>query len=258
MENLFGTDGIRGTVGAEPFTHNSLTQLGYAIGSWACKKYGTNCQIILGHDTRTSCSFVKAALKSGILLHSITIHDAHVLPTPTICYLTNKNNTFDCGIIVSASHNPYQDNGIKIIDAHDGKLTQEDEQAISKLFHQNKKDISYVHLGNDLPFNNAQDEYLQALKKLCSFNLKNITIVLDCAHGATYQIAPTIFEQLGAHVITINNKPNGHNINKECGALHPRELQQTVIENSADIGFAFDGDGDRLTVVSKDGDSKRW
>ena len=256
--NLFGTDGIRRTMGIPPLCAQNLPKLGTAIAQWAQKKYGQNPNILIAHDTRGSCSFVKSALKTGLLQHSITIHDAHVLPTPAVCQLVFQEEIFDLGIIISASHNPYQDNGIKLIDTHKGKLSLLDELAISNLFFDYGNNTpNYMNLGSDIPFLYGRQQYVDNITQNFSHNfLHNKKIVLDCAHGATYLVAPTIFRQLGAHVITIHNKPNGININDSCGVLHTSELQKTVINTHADIGFAFDGDGDRLMAINKDGEIK--
>jgi len=256
--NLFGTDGIRRTIGIPPLCAQNLPKLGYAIGQWTHNYYGKNPHILIAHDTRGSCSFVKASLKAGLLQHALTIHDAHVLPTPAVCQLTSQEDIFNLGIVISASHNPYQDNGIKLIDGKQGKLSLHHELAISQLFFCSSKTTpNYMNLGNDIPFLYGRQQYIDTITKHFPNNfLRNKKIVLDCAHGATYLVAPTIFRQLGADVITINNQPNGTNINENCGVLYPHQLQKAVIDNNANIGFAFDGDGDRVMAVNKNGELK--
>ena len=254
--NLFGTDGIRRPIGTPPLCAQDLPQLGYALGQWAQKNYGNNPNILIAHDTRASCSFVKAALKTGLLQHALTIHDAHVLPTPAICQRVAQEDIFDLGIIISASHNPYQDNGIKLIGAQ-GKLSLKDELDISTLFFGQSNTPNYLHLGNDIPFLYGRQQYIDTITQHFSTNfLHTKKIVLDCAHGATYLVAPTIFRQLGADIVTIHNKPNGTNINRACGVVHPQTLQKAVLKHKADIGFAFDGDGDRVLAVNKYGEIK--
>jgi len=261
--NLFGTDGIRQTVGVSPLTPTDLERLGRAIGRWAQQKYADPDyppSLLIGHDTRVSYEMVKTALKKGLLQYPCTLHDAEIMPTPAIFKLVCfEESRFDYGIIISASHNPYQDNGIKIVDRLNGKISLEDEQLISDYFHQDGYPLGTSAVTNitqdDLdeeydPLSHYADIILNAF---CNDFLKGKKIVLDCANGALYAIAPAIFEFFGAHVITLNDQPNGININDNCGALHPEQLQQAVLKRKADIGFAFDGDGDRVIAVSRDG-----
>lgn len=254
---IFGTDGIRRKVGLTPLTHKDVTKIGKSIALWAKEKYGRNPTILIGHDTRESCQMLKAALKTGLLLHTVKIYDANIVPTPTVVAIAQDNN-FDCGIVISASHNLHQDNGIKIIDAKTGKLSKKDEERITELFYDKKiESDDYLTFGKDITFENAKKQYKEIITSYFDKNLlSGLKIVLDCANGATSDIAPKIFESLGATVIAIAKNSNGKNINKNCGSLFPQSLQKAVIENSADIGFAFDGDGDRLTAVSKDGKIK--
>lgn len=250
---LFGTDGIRTRVGNYPLTHDVLPLLGSAIGQFALEKYGNDAKILIAHDTRQSCAYIKAQLKAGMLRLPITTYDTGVLPTPAAHKIIHSTHTFDCAVIISASHNPYHDNGIKIIDRITGKISSQEEELIRFYLHQSPE-VSYDHLGNDIYYPEAHQKYVQYM--LNSFSpgfLTGITVALDCGHGATSHIASKIFEQLGAHTIIINDTPNGYNINERAGALHPEHLQKTVLELGADIGFAFDGDGDRVTVVTRSG-----
>ncbi len=265
-QNLFGTDGIRNAIGSSPFTTQELHALGGAIGSWLSQKYPQSPFILLAHDTRISCSWVKAALQTGLLMHRVRIFDAEVLPTPAVSKLLQILNLqgmpVSVGIVISASHNSYEDNGIKIIDAKNGKISEADELVISRLFHEQLTDCCASHMhghpqGINQNLSAIQDGYVQAIeKKFTPGFLRGKKIVLDCAHGATSWIAPKIFELLGATVITLNASPSGMNINENCGALHPEQLQAAVIKDSADIGFAFDGDGDRVIAVSAQGEIK--
>ena len=251
----FGTDGIRGNSKKFPFTKKALISLGQSIAQWGISRYKKeNLKKIIGHDTRISCKRIKKNLEIGLLNFSIKIYDAKILPTPAVCKLANYYNDFDFGIIISASHNPYKDNGIKLIDAKTGKLKPEDEQFITKKFQDNLNNVKLPSKGNITKHTEFKVKYIKIIKRLFKNNfLKNKKIILDCANGATYKIAPQIFKALGANVITINNKPSGKNINQNCGALHPEKLQLEVIKHKADAGFAFDGDGDRVIAVNNKG-----
>lgn len=257
-KNLFGTDGIRRQVGKEPFTSHSLPQIGDALGYWAHQNFGTNAKILIGHDTRISCDFVKSALKSGILQYPVCTYDAGILPTPVAFQILKYTDHFDIGIVVSASHNPYFDNGIKLIKGKNGKISIENELYISQLFydeqpHKQHKDFC----GKDVSWDQGKRLYSSYITSCFKPNfLEGITVVLDCANGATYKLAPHLFKKFGANTVTISDQPNGKNINKNCGSTHIQNLQNTVLENKADIGFAFDGDGDRVIAVSKNGTIK--
>ena len=214
--------------------------------------------ILLAHDTRSSCHFIKAALKSGLLLHSSKIFDALALPTPTACLLTRMNKSFNCGIIITASHNPSEYNGIKIVDANGSKISPADEERIHDLFNKTELEaIDHAHLGNDFRALNAGEPYIHALATHFDKTfLTGKTIILDCANGSTSSLSPHIFRMFGAKVIAINAKPNGTNINANCGSLFPKSLQDAVIFHKADAGFAFDGDGDRVIAVNNKGQIK--
>lgn len=262
MESIFGTDGIRARVGTSFLTQENLFILGRAIALWAQKKYHKEQpHVLITHDTRASYSWIKSCLKAGLLSYPITLYDAHILPTPAALVLMQEYQfltMFDCAIIISASHNPYYDNGIKLM-SHTGKLSAEDETEISKLYNEyhDHSQIDYRALGRSIIFDSADKLYCAKIAAHFKPNfLKGLKIVLDCAHGATYRTAPTIFKLLGAQVIAIHNKPTGYNINEQCGALQPAELQRAVLAHEADAGFAFDGDGDRITAVSRTGEIK--
>lgn len=256
--NLFGTDGIRSLVGKAPLTVEFLPKLGYAIAQWAAEKNKSNPSILLTHDTRSSSHFIKAALKSGLLLHNSTIFDALSLPTPTACLLVRMNQSFNCGIIITASHNPSEYNGIKIVDGNGSKISHADEKRIEDLYAQtNLAAVDHIHLGNDFRALNPGEPYIHLLMQEFDQDfLKGKTIVLDCANGATSSLAPHIFSNFGAHVIAINDKPDGVNINANCGSLFPKDLQEAVRAHNADAGFAFDGDGDRVIAVNRAGQIK--
>ena len=254
----FGTDGIRTLIGKSPLTIEQLPKLGYAIARWASEKNHNSPSILLAHDTRSSSHFIKAALKSGLLLYKSKIFDALALPTPTTCFLTRMNKSFNCGIIITASHNPSEYNGIKIIDADGSKIGPSDENHIIEIFHATDlASIDHTHLGNDFRALNPGEPYIDALvEHFDKTFLKGRTIVLDCANGSTSSLCPHIFRIFGANVIAINAKPNGSNINHECGSLFPKGLKDTVLAYKADAGFAFDGDGDRVIAVNSQGQIK--
>lgn len=255
---FFGTDGIRTVTGKGPLTIEQLPKLGYAIARWAEEKNNDIPHIFLAHDTRSSCHFIKAALKSGLLIYRSKIFDALALPTPTACFLINHNKYFNCGIIITASHNPNEYNGIKILDAHGSKIGLEDEKRICDIFNKtNLATVDHTQLGNDFRALNPSEPYVDALlKKFEKGFLKGKTLVLDCAHGAGSFLYPHIFRLFGANVIAINANPNGTNINHNCGSLFPKILQEAVIAYKADAGFAFDGDGDRVIAVNHNGQIK--
>lgn len=257
MNNLFGTDGIRGSVGTYPFIYNALTNLSHAIALWAKKKYGDDASFLIATDTRQSCSWIKSIISSSLLSHSINIYDALELPTPAVFHLIKSNQKYTCGLIISASHNIYSDNGIKLIDSQTGKLSTEDEEYISFLTENNNKNdinINYKNFGVTKIESCAKESYINFIISLFKPGFLNgYKIVLDVANGATYNIAPFIFNKLGAQVIAMNNVPNGVNINQNCGAIDTQCLKQEVLKNKADFGFAFDGDGDRVIAINNSG-----
>jgi phosphoglucosamine mutase len=254
--NLFGTDGIRTTVGIGPLTYIDIPHLGYAIACWATKKYGSPLRIVLAHDSRNSGEWMCASLMSGLMLKPITVEYARILPTPAVCNLLQQRIELDLGIVISASHNAYQDNGIKIIDRTTGKISQEDEETISSLYHQQLLP-SYHTFGALRWYEDAAQDYIQDLQSMFPIDLlAHKKVLIDCAHGATSLVAPILFRALGAEVIAINQSPNGTNINDQCGALHVNRLQTIMLKEQADIGFAFDGDGDRVMAITKQGTVK--
>lgn len=251
MSTLFGTDGIRTAVGTPPLTSHHLVTLGSALGIWLTT-YLKAQSIIIAHDTRISCPFIKAALKAGLLSFPLEVYDAHVLPTPALFYHVTQG-MYDAGIMITASHNPYSDNGIKIFTKR-GKLTPDQEQTISDLFYKPLSSPIYTLVGTDHTLNNPSYTYSQALFQRCTQQfLKGISIVVDCANGAYSTIAPSVLERLGARVVAIHNTPNGKNINDKCGSTYPNSLIRAVQEHHAHIGIAFDGDGDRIIMVGKNG-----
>lgn len=252
MHTLFGTDGIRNRVGISPFTAHELPRLGAALAQWALSKT-EHPRILIGYDTRASNHWVLNALNAGLLRYPVTIYDGGILPTPAVCLLTNIDDTFDFGMIISASHNPYHDTGIKLITPHH-KLSPEDEHYISSLFYADTTPSSYDTFGTCVPYHRAAELYISyVVAQFPPSFLSGKKIVLDCAHGATSSVAPAIFTALGATVYPLHNEPTGTNINDQCGALHPEHCARAVVDLDADIGFAFDGDGDRVMIIDKDG-----
>lgn len=257
FDNLFGTDGIRATVGTSPFTPDDFIRLGKSLAAWMAQTPYKVPTVKIARDTRESGSFLQSCLTTGLMHKKITVLNSHVSTTPELFYEIIDEN-IDYGIMITASHNPYHDNGIKIFKRTEGKISLEDELAISELFYKNNFPFSYETLGIFSYPNHSQEDSLESylnftLEKVDVFSLETIKLVIDCAHGSQ-KIAPVFLKSmLNADVIEINNQPNGKNINDKCGALYPEKLQKEVLKHKAHAGFAFDGDGDRLCVVSQDG-----
>jgi phosphoglucosamine mutase len=255
MTRLFGTDGIRGKAGEFPLDEKTCYWIGAAL-TMLLKKQSELPQVIIGHDTRESGSYIEEKISDGIKCFGGVVHTTGIIPTPGIAFLTKKFG-FDAGIIVSASHNPYQDNGIKIFNSKGLKLAQKVEQEIEKIvLEQNKKESApcTIIAGEEIKKNYLTfytDFLLSLIDSSQSFSEYNI--VLDCANGAVSEIGPMIFRQLGAEVDTVFCSPDGKNINKECGALHPWHMCNRVLESGADLGIAFDGDGDRAILADHKG-----
>lgn len=252
MQHLFGTDGIRTQVGTSPLIAPELVTLGMSIGAWMHTKH-QNPRILLAHDTRHSAPFIKAALKAGLFHYPVAVYDANVLPTPALFHQV-MHGPYDYGIMITASHNHYPDNGIKIITKENGKLTERDEQELNALYAYNPYLPSYEYLGKEYFVSTAAAAYFDVLKDYFPHPfLEGITLIVDCAHGAYASYAPCFLEELGARVIPLGIEPTGKNINNNCGSLHPKQLQEAVLTHKAHAGFAFDGDGDRLIAVTQQG-----
>ncbi len=248
---VFGTDGIRTTFGTEPLTPELLVLLGRSVGQWAISHSKT--RIALAHDTRVSGDLIKAALQTGLLQFPVALTDCKVIPTPVLAHLIEQAQ-FDCGIMITASHNQAQDNGIKILIKGQGKLSDTDEKELITIFSNDTGHYDPLNLGTTTDFTETTAWYLNHLTPFFTPGfLKGTRIVLDCAHGAVSHLAPIVFAHYGAQLITLHATPNGRNINQQCGSVHPEILQKKVIESGADFGCAFDGDGDRLSLISRDG-----
>jgi len=256
MGELFGTDGVRGVANEYPMTAEMALNIGRAT-AYLFKRKGHIPRIIIGKDTRISGYMLENALVSGICSMGVNALLVGPLPTPGIAFTTNSMRA-DAGIVISASHNPFQDNGIKIF-SHEGlKLPDEKELEIEKLIFSNKMHTlhpSHSELGKASRIDDARGRYIVFLKNTFpkDYTLEGTKVVLDCAHGATYRVAPDTFFELGADVISLFDEPNGENINANCGSQHPETLAEEVIKAKADAGFAFDGDGDRCIAVDEKG-----
>ena len=260
MRKLFGTDGVRGVANTYPMTTEIAMQLGRAI-AFLVKQQKTDKEhsprIVIGKDTRLSGYMIENALASGICSMGVNVLLVGPLPTPGIAYITTGMRA-DAGLVISASHNPFQDNGIKIFSKSGFKLPDEEEAIIEDLIFSKKMDSLRPvaeEVGKAARIDDAKGRYIVFLKNTFPkrYTLDGIHIVLDCAHGATYGVAPHVFEELGAKVTSIGVQPDGKNINHECGALHPEVMAELVCKEGADLGIALDGDGDRLIVADEQG-----
>jgi len=252
----FGTDGIRGKTGEYPITPEFFIKLGYAAGIVLTKSWNNEKKpaVVIGKDTRISGYMLESALESGFSSAGVDVLLTGPIPTPAIAFLT-KSLGAQIGVMISASHNSFEDNGIKFFSDLGLKLSDTVELEIEALLEKEINPISPNKLGKARRINDAIDRYVNFCKNTVdpSFNLNSLKIILDCAHGATYQVAPKVFSDLGANVITINNKPDGLNINHNAGSIYPEFLQKSVLNNSADLGIAFDGDGDRVIMSDSNG-----
>ncbi|TXR51855.1 phosphoglucosamine mutase [Reinekea thalattae] len=250
-KKYFGTDGIRGEVGKGVITPEFVLKLGWAAGR-VFSRNGRG-KILIGKDTRISGYMFETVLESGLAAAGCNSLMVGPMPTPAIAYLTRTFHA-DAGIVISASHNPFYDNGIKFFSADGTKLPDEVEFAIEKELQQEMQCAPSAELGKVRRIVDANGRYVEYCKSTSGYlNLDQLTIVLDCANGATYDIAPKVFRELGATVHLIGVEPNGLNINEGVGSTHPAALQKAVLEHKADLGIAFDGDGDRLLMVDHQG-----
>lgn len=249
----FGTDGIRGRVGEGAITPDFVLRLGWAAGQVLGKHYKGKKRILMGKDTRISGYMFESALQAGLINAGIDVGLLGPMPTPAIAYLTRTFQA-QAGIVISASHNPYYDNGIKFFSGQGTKLPDEIELEIEAEL--DKPMVMAERLGKAQRIGDAAGRYIEFCKGTMpwGFSLSGLKIVLDCANGATYHIAPDVFQELGASVETIADEPDGENINHECGSTKPGRLQARVLESGADLGIAFDGDGDRLVFVDHKGE----
>ena len=255
-KQYFGTDGIRGEVGRFPIVPEFMTRLGYAAGKVLTQnaKQGERCQMLIGKDTRVSGQLLEASLEAGFAAAGVDVMLCGPIPTPGVAYLT-KALRLSAGLVISASHNPYQDNGIKFFSANGDKLSDDFELAIEAELEKPMGCVSSEELGKAFRLDDAAGRYIEFCKSTFpgDQNLKGLKLVVDCANGAAYHTAPHVFHELGAEVISIGVHPDGRNINDGCGATAPDALIAKVKEVGADLGIALDGDADRLQMVDASG-----
>ena len=257
-KKYFGTDGVRGRVGELPITPELVLRLGYAAGrvlaAESAGRRGETPAVLIGKDTRISGYLLEAALEAGLSAAGVDVYLSGPLPTPAVAYLTRALR-LSAGIVISASHNPFEDNGIKFFSASGTKLPDSVEHAIERSMDEPLACVSSAELGKAWRVNDAAGRYIEFCKATFpnELDLRGLKLVVDCAHGAGYHVAPPVFHELGAEVIAIGNEPDGLNINAGVGAMHPEYLQAAVREHRADLGLALDGDGDRLVMVDAEG-----
>lgn len=253
-KQYFGTDGIRGRVGESVINPEFVMKLGYAAGRVLASQEqlpkGQRPTVLIGKDTRISGYMLEAALEAGLSAAGVDVLLTGPMPTPAVAYLTRALRA-QAGIVISASHNPYYDNGIKFFSAQGTKLPDDVEYAIEAEITKPMQVMESAKLGKAKRVDDAAGRYVEFCKSTFPnhLDLRGLKIVLDCAHGATYHVAPDVFHELGAEIIAIGNHPDGLNINEQVGSTHPQALQKAVVEHQADLGIAFDGDGDRVMMV---------
>ncbi|EOR02584.1 MULTISPECIES: phosphoglucosamine mutase [Acinetobacter] len=254
--SYFGTDGIRGKFGELPITPEFALKLGFAAGKVLKKNSQKEKPIVvLGKDTRLSGYILEAALQAGLNAAGVYVHLLGPLPTPAIAHLTRALHA-SLGIVISASHNPYFDNGIKFFSGEGKKLPDALQEAINQELENDLLIEDTANLGKSVRVKDANGRYIEFCKSTFPYHydLSNLKIVVDCANGAAYNVGPAVFKELGAKVIALYNEPDGLNINKDCGSTHPENLQKAVVEHKADVGIAFDGDADRVIMVDRNGE----
>lgn len=263
MMSYFGTDGIRGRFGEQPIHPQFLIKLGYAAGKvllaeQSARRDGQVPNVVIGKDTRLSGYVVEACLQAGFNAAGVDVHMLGVIPTPAIAHLTRSFHA-DAGVVISASHNPFYDNGVKFFSRDGKKLSDATQDAINALLAQLDDQTIVIDspeaLGRHYRVEDAKGRYIEFCKGTFPYhlNLDTLTIVLDTAHGAGYSVAPRVLRELGATIIGMGDEPDGLNINAEVGSTHPEALQQAVLAHSADLGIALDGDGDRIIMVDEHG-----
>jgi phosphoglucosamine mutase len=253
-KRYFGTDGIRGRVGQEPITPEIVLKLGWAAGLVLGGMHDDRAHVLIGKDTRVSGYLLESALESGFSAAGVDVSLLGPMPTPGIAYLTRTARA-SAGIVISASHNPYHDNGIKFFGSDGTKLPDEIELTIEQTMLQPMRTADSAALGKAERYRHAAGRYIEFCKSTFPSrqSLDELTIVVDCANGAAYQIAPAVFAELGANVIAMADEPDGFNINQDCGSTRPAALQKMVRDKGADVGIALDGDGDRVIMVDANG-----
>jgi phosphoglucosamine mutase len=252
--HYFGTDGIRGVVGQDPITPDFFIRLGFAIGSILVKnntdKKIKHPSVVIGKDTRVSGYMLESALEAGLIAAGVNVYLTGPMPTPAVAYLTKALRS-QAGLVISASHNPFPDNGIKIFSEAGEKLPDAFEAEVELALSQPITTVLPHELGKAKRVDDAEGRYVEFCKSTFpeKLNLRGLKMVLDCAHGATYHVAPKIFSELGAEVIAIGNEPDGFNINLDVGSTNPKTIKEATLKHKADLGIAFDGDGDRVVMI---------
>jgi len=254
QRKYFGTDGIRGMVGEWPISADFMLRLGRAAGAVLARNAKGRPLVLIGKDTRVSGYMFESALEAGLVAAGVDVGLLGPIPTPAVAFLTRSMRA-SAGIVISASHNPHHDNGIKFFSADGEKLSDEVELAIEQEVDAEFVTVASEKLGKASRVTDVVARYTEFCKATVpeDFSLRGLKLVLDCAHGATYQVAPRVFAELGAEVVAIGDKPDGFNINNGVGSTHPQALQRAVLEQGADIGIGFDGDGDRVVLVDRRG-----
>ncbi len=256
-KRYFGTDGIRGAVGESPITPDFMLKLGWACGRVFARNAGASghCTVLIGKDTRVSGYMFESALEAGLVAAGVDVKLLGPMPTPAVALMTVSHNA-EAGIVISASHNPYYDNGIKFFSATGTKLPDEVEYAIEDELNKTLTTVSSADIGKVLRVTDAAGRYIEYCKSTVprKFSLRGLKIAVDCAHGATYHVAPAVLEELGADVIAMGVQPDGFNINEGVGSTDMAGLAKLVVEQKADLGIAYDGDGDRVLFVDGNGE----
>jgi len=256
-KHYFGTDGIRGTVGEAPITPDFMLKLGWASGRVFARESGMagHCTVIIGKDTRVSGYMFESALEAGLVAAGVNVKLLGPMPTPAVALMTRSHAAI-AGIVISASHNPFQDNGIKFFSATGTKLSDDIEHAIEAELEKPLTTVSSADIGKVLRVTDAAGRYIEYCKSTVprKFSLRGLRVAVDCAHGATYHVAPEVLGELGAEVIAMGVEPDGFNINEGVGSTDITALSRLVVEQKADVGIAYDGDGDRVLFVDQNGD----
>lgn len=254
QRKYFGTDGIRGPVGHWPISADFMLRLGRAMGAVLVRDGRDRPRVLIGKDTRVSGYMFESALEAGLVAAGADVGLLGPMPTPAVAFLTRSLRA-SAGIVISASHNAHHDNGIKFFSANGEKLSDAVELAIEQEVDADFVTVDSERLGKARRIDDAAARYAEFCKATVpeDFSLRGFKLVVDCAHGATYQVAPKVFSEMGAEVIVIGDKPDGFNINRQFGSTHPQAVQQAVLAHAADMGMAFDGDGDRLVLVDRHG-----
>ncbi len=253
MSSFFGTDGIRGLVGVEPITPATIVHLGWALGTVVKRHFGQG-SVLIGKDTRVSGYLLESAMEAGLASAGMDVKLLGPLPTPAIAYLTQTARA-KAGVVISASHNQFQDNGIKFFSSQGTKLSDQLQDEIEALMTEPLVVVNAEQLGKAFRMPDALGRYVEFCKGTIPrrMDFRGLRVALDCANGAAYQSAPSVFHELGADIEVINNQPDGYNINAECGSTHIDGLQQLVVDKQCDVGIAFDGDADRVMMVDQHG-----